>query len=155
MTPDRPVRRSSAHVNHVLIHWSHACFAISLTLSLGAACATTTKQPVHTPAVQPSDPPDLGIQLEVDENPKLIRQTTPRYPPDAFYKGIEGTVELEILIDKTGRVSRMRIVKSIPALDAAAVKCVMKWQFRPAQLHGQPVATIASAPVTFTIRKKK
>ncbi|PYQ42414.1 MAG: energy transducer TonB, partial [Acidobacteria bacterium] len=58
-------------------------------------------------------------------------------------------------IDKTGRVAKARVVKSIPELDAAAIQCVMEWEFRPAQKGGQPVATIASAPITFTITKKK
>jgi len=62
---------------------------------------------------------------------------------------------VEILIDKTGRVVKSRVVKSIPGLDAAAIQCVMEWQFRPAQAAGQPVATVASAPITFRITDKK
>ena len=124
--------------------------ALGAAVAFATSCATVTKRPV-----QPPDTPDLGTQLEVDQQPTVIRQTKPRYPPDAFYKRIEGTVELEILIDRTGRVSRTRVVKSIPGLDEAAIQCVIEWQFRPAQLHGQPVATVASAPITFKITEKK
>jgi protein TonB len=66
-------------------------------------------------------------------------------------KKIEGTVEVEILIDITGRVSKARVVRSIPALDNAAVETVKQWIFSPAIKNGRPVATVASAPVTFRI----
>jgi protein TonB len=64
-------------------------------------------------------------------------------------------VKVEILIDKTGRVAKTRVVKSIPELDAAALECVRDWVFQPAQKGGQPVSTVASAPVTFKITDKK
>jgi TonB family protein len=108
----------------------------------------------------PARSPDQGTttdepEQDTDQPPVPLRITQPRYPPAAFHKGISGTVEVEILIDKTGHVAKARVVRSIPELDAAALQCVMEWEFRPAQKAGQPVATIASAPITFTITKKK
>jgi len=108
----------------------------------------------------PARSPDRGTtadapQQDTDQPPVALHITQPRYPPAAFHKGISGTVQLEILIDKTGRVARARIIKSIPELDAAALQCVREWEFRPAQKAGQPVATVASAPITFTLTKKK
>jgi protein TonB len=93
--------------------------------------------------------------MDTDQPPVILHVTQPRYPPAAFNKGISGTVEVEILIDKRGHVAKARVVKSIPELDAAALQCVMEWEFRPAQKAGQAVATIASAPITFRITKKK
>ena len=60
-------------------------------------------------------------------------------------------VELEILIDATGRVVHARVIKSIPQLDQAAIATVYQWQFSPAMKKGRPVATRANAPVTFRI----
>jgi periplasmic protein TonB len=94
-------------------------------------------------------------QENVDQQPVPLRITQPRYPPEAFRKGIGGTVELEILIDEAGRVAGTRVVKSVPGLDAAAIRCVKEWRFRPARKAGRPVSTIASAPVTFRITDKK
>ena len=88
---------------------------------------------------------------EVDVAPRLLRQVRPDYPHDAFVKKVEGTVVLEIVIDEHGRVSRARIVRSVPPLDAAAVAAVLQWTFVPARKHGRPVATIAVAPVSFRI----
>jgi TonB family protein len=108
----------------------------------------------------PARSPDQGTttdapEQDTDQPPVPLHITQPRYPPAAFQKGISGTVGLEILIDKTGHVAKARVVRSIPELDAAALQCVMEWEFRPAQKAGQPVATVASAPITFTITKKK
>ena len=58
---------------------------------------------------------------------------------------------VEILIDSTGRVIRARVIRSIPLLDAAAIRTVYEWVFSPAMKDGRPVATIASAPVAFRI----
>jgi protein TonB len=92
-----------------------------------------------------------GPVLDYDQPPRAIRITQPKYPADAFVKKIEGTVEVEILIDSTGHVARSRVVRSIPLLDAAALQTVAQWVFSPAIKNGRPVATIANAPVTFRI----
>ncbi len=92
-----------------------------------------------------------GPVMDYDQPPRPIKITKPQYPQEAFIKKIEGTVVVEILIDATGRVVRARVLQSIPALDAAAKATVKEWQFSPAIKHGRPVATIATAPVTFRI----
>ncbi len=92
-----------------------------------------------------------GPVLDYDQAPRPIKITRPQYPQEAFVKKIEGTVELEILIDSTGRVVRAHVRKSIPLLDAAAIRTVQEWVFSPAIKNGRPVATIATAPVTFRI----
>lgn len=91
--------------------------------------------------------------LDYDQPPRAVKITKPQYPSDgqAFVKKIEGTVELEIIIDTTGRVARARVVRSIPLLDRAAVECVSQWVFQPAMKNGRPVATISRATVTFRI----
>ena len=64
---------------------------------------------------------------------------------------MEGTVLVEFVIDAGGRVVTARIVQSIPLLDAAALEAVREWIFAPAFRHGEPVATVAQAPVAFRI----
>jgi periplasmic protein TonB len=92
-----------------------------------------------------------GPVMDYDQPPRPIKLTRPTYPQEAFVKKIEGTVELEILIDANGRVVSARVVRSIPMLDAAAVQTVKEWVFSPAMKGGRPVATRAMAPVTFRI----
>jgi periplasmic protein TonB len=92
-----------------------------------------------------------GPVMDFDQAPRPIKMGRPQYPPEAFVKKIEGTVEVEILIDSTGRVVRAKVVRSIPLLDAAAIQTVLQWIFSPAIKNGRPVATVANAPVTFRI----
>lgn len=86
-----------------------------------------------------------------DRAPRLLRMIRPEYPQDAFVKKVEGVVHVEILIDASGRVVRARVTRSVPLLDAAAVAAVRQWVFAPAVQGGRPVATVALAPVTFTL----
>ncbi len=92
---------------------------------------------------------------DYDEPPHITKQTKPIYPKKPFADGVQGTVEIEFVIDETGVVVDLHVVKSIPALDEAALECVKQWRFVPARKAGRPVASIASAPVTFRITKRK
>jgi protein TonB len=89
--------------------------------------------------------------LDYERPPRALRTPRPEYPPAAFVKKVEGTVLLEILIDDTGHVARVRVAQSIPLLDQAAVDVVRTWRFEPAMKHGRPVASLAWAPVRFQI----
>jgi protein TonB len=94
----------------------------------------------------------MGVELEFDTPPKPKKVTRPNYPKSAFKKGIEGTVLVEFVIDRQGRVGQARVLTSVPELDAAALKCVKAWRFEPAVKHGHPVATVAHVPVLFKIK---
>ena len=92
-----------------------------------------------------------GPVLDYDQPPRLLKQTRPVYPQEAFIKKIEGVVTLEILIGVDGKVGRARVLRSIPQLDAAAIQTVKQWLFSPAVKGGRPVPTTAQAPVSFRI----
>ncbi len=89
--------------------------------------------------------------LDYDQPPRLLKQTRPVYPQEAFIKKIEGVVMLEIVIGIDGKVGRARVLRSIPQLDNAAIQTVRQWVFAPAIKGGRPVSTIANAPVSFRI----
>jgi protein TonB len=86
-----------------------------------------------------------------DHPPRIIRQTKPEYPREAFVKKVQGTVLVEILINVDGRVAHARVLRSIPLLDEAALAAVRQWLFEPAVKSGRPVATLVHAPISFTI----
>ena len=87
-----------------------------------------------------------------DTPPKLVAQSRPVYPAEALQRGIQGTVELNILIGETGKVTHAEITRSVAGLDAAAITCVMAWIFEPARKGGRPVAIKASVPLMFAIK---
>jgi periplasmic protein TonB len=106
------------------------------------------------PGGAPDGGGDGGLPVPVrdyDRPPRPLTQARPVYPPDAFTKKIEGTVLTEILIGADGRVLKARVVKSVPVLDEAALAAVRQWTFAPAVKNGRPVATLATAPVSFRI----
>jgi len=66
---------------------------------------------------------------------------------------MSGSVTVECIIDKTGHIRDVRVVKSsFTAFDQPAVDAVQKWVFAPGTLHGQPVDTIFQLTVVFQVR---
>lgn len=87
--------------------------------------------------------------LTYDSPPVFEFQALPEYPPTAFTLGIEGTVDMDILIGEEGEVAHARVSHSIPGLDEAALACVRDWRFKPARRGGRAVPVLAVAPVRF------
>jgi protein TonB len=77
--------------------------------------------------------------------PKLVRRIEPDYPEIARQARVEGVVILEATTDVFGRVTGVRVLRSLPLLDSAAVDAVRQWVFEPMVINGRP------RPVTFTV----
>jgi protein TonB len=95
--------------------------------------------------------PDLHIESLGGTPPAPLKITKPQYPEEALQKKVEGVVTVEVLISETGTVVIADIRQSIPALDAAVLRRVREWTFRPALREGKPVPAVARAPVAFRI----
>jgi protein TonB len=85
--------------------------------------------------------------------PKRLAAPQPEYPPVARAARVEGTVILEAVIDETGAVRDVKVLRSIPLLDRAAVAAVSRWQYEPTRLNGQPVAIVMTVTVTFRLNE--
>ena len=86
--------------------------------------------------------------------PELLSRVLPEYPPRARALAVEGQVLLEMVLDRDGRPEAdVRIVRSLPLLDAAAIAAVRQWRFRPARdAEGRPVRVVMQVPVRFELR---
>ncbi len=93
--------------------------------------------------------PAPGDYVYVEELPEAITKVPPVYPDAARAAGVKGTVLVQALVGKDGRVAEAKIVKSIPELDEAAVNAVRQWVFKPALSGGKPVAVWVAVPVRF------
>jgi TonB family protein len=109
------------------------------------------EHPVWPPDAPPGTP-QFGEYVYVEELPEAVTKVPPEYPPAARDAKIEGTVLLQALVGKDGRVSDTKIVKSIPGLDEAAAACVRQWVFKPARAKGEPVAVWVAVPVRFSLQ---
>jgi len=69
-------------------------------------------------------------------------QASIAYPLRARRRGLEGVVELRILVDRAGAVVRVVVERSSghELLDDAARAGVARWRFHPARRDGEPVA---------------
>lgn len=78
----------------------------------------------------------------------------PSYPAILRKGQIEGIVVVSMIIDTSGNVSEVKVVKSLhPALDSSAVTTVKQWKFSPARQDGTPVKTKMEIPVRFSLSK--
>ena len=79
-----------------------------------------------------------------------------RYPEAAIREGIQGRVMVDFIIDKEGKVTDVKVVKSVdPELDAEAIRVISaspKW--KPGRLKGNKVRTSLTIPVEFRLTKK-
>jgi len=103
--------------------------------------------PPRTPP--PGSPPQPYVTI--DELPEAITRVAPEYPPAARQAGVDGTVMLSANVLEDGTVGDVKVVNSIPLLDAAAIAAVRQWRFRPAIAKGLPVATWVVVPLKFSL----
>lgn len=96
----------------------------TLPVATGAATAApVTGAPAGTPATA-APPPTTVI-------PRLLSAPSPRYPPLALRRQLEGEVTLQFTIQPDGRVTDPRVVSSNPSgvFDEAALVATRRWQF--------------------------
>jgi protein TonB len=76
----------------------------------------------------------------------------PVYPTLAQNARIAGTVVMKAVIGADGRVQCVRVLKSVPLLDQAAVDAVSQWEFTPVPLNGVPVPVRMTTTAGFTLQ---
>jgi len=89
----------------------------------------------------------------VDDPPRALVSPQPRYPASAQSKGVEGSVDMKVLIDKQGAVQQVIVTASQPpgVFDQAAVTAVRRWRFTPASFQGDKVMVWARQRLTFEL----
>jgi protein TonB len=50
-----------------------------------------------------------------------------------------------------GAVREVRVLRSVPMLDAPAIDAVRQWRFTPTRLNGDPVPVVMTVTVTFRL----
>jgi len=98
----------------------------------------------------PAEPGTVRVRGAI-RPPVKTKDVMPEYPRFALQAGVEGVVLLEAKLDREGRVVAARVVRSIPALDQAAIDAVMQWEVTPTFLNGRPTEVQMTVTVTFTL----
>ena len=84
---------------------------------------------------------------------RLVHYVAPTFPADAESQGVGGTVQLEGVIGKEGRLVGLSTLNSIvdKRLVGAASDAVLQWRYDPTLLNGRPVETVVTISVAFEI----
>jgi protein TonB len=106
---------------------------------------------VVAPPPPPAPPPFVRPGGRIRE-PRKIVDVPPVYPPLAIAVKKEGVVILEALLDEDGRVNQVKVLRSVPLLDEAAVQAVQRWRYTPTLLNGMPVPVLMTVTVRFSLR---
>ena len=116
----------------------------------GGVGLPTPPQPV-TP-IDPPKPPGPVRVAQLPEPPRKIVDVRPIYPDIARLAHKEGMVILEAVIDQGGHVTQLRVLRSEPLLDQAAVEAVRQWRYSPTIYYGKPVSVLMTITVRFTLQ---
>lgn len=98
--------------------------------------------------------PSLPRPSPVRRSAQVLRQVSPVYPATARRAGVEGQVLLAVAVQSNGRVGSVSLVSSSGngLLDAAAMRAVRKWSFRPATIDGRAITGQVRVPVRFQLQ---
>lgn len=133
--------------------------------------ATQDELAEMAPVMPVEDLEDLGVGMDIDgilsellpapgefipyeEAPVQIKSVQPLYPPLAQRAGVEGSVWVNALVDKEGKVRDVIIVKDSGAnagFEEAAIDAAMQTVWRPAIANGQPIAVWVTYKVEFVL----
>jgi protein TonB len=112
----------------------------------------TTDKPI---IITPPEPPRQVAPVRVADLPVTPRKTVdvrPVYPEIARIARVEGTVIMEAVLDTNGRVTQLRVLKTVPMLEQAAVDAVRQWRYTPSLYGGHPVSVLMTITVRFALQ---
>jgi len=105
-----------------------------------------------TPPPPPEAPHPTTVRVaQLPEPPRKIVDARPVYPEFARNARVEGTVILEAVLDTSGTITQLRVVRSVPLLDRAALDAVRQWKYTPTVYGGRSVSVLMTITIRFTL----
>ena len=118
---------------------------VAIAFTLGSAGPTAAQQDdtIYKPGA--------GVSV-----PKLVNDVKPHYTPDAFRRGVAGSVLLQCIVDRDGVTTNVEIIRPLDEdLDQVALKALRQWRFEPGRKEGRPVLVQIQVEMSFSIGKRK
>jgi periplasmic protein TonB len=96
---------------------------------------------------------DLFSEGQLDAPLTVLVRIPPVYPLRARNRGIEGWVKVSFVVDDTGHVTNILILKSEPAeiFDQSVIRCVGGWRFKPGTIDGMKVKVKVETTIRFEL----
>lgn len=84
-------------------------------------------------------------------------QQNVQYPPIAVQNNVQGRVVVQFIIDETGQVGDVEVVRSVSEeVDAEAVRVIKSMpKFEPGRQNGEPVAVWYTLPIAFKMQSDR
>ena len=141
-------------------------FAGSVTNSEGTTNLNNFKEQINEVVIEEKEPAaekPAEVFISVEQMPQfpggeaaLLKYLSSHinYPPMAAESNIQGRVVVQFVVDKTGKVGEVTVVRSVDKeLDREAVRvCKSLPKFVPGRQNGQPVSVWYTLPVTFKLQ---
>lgn len=102
-----------------------------------------------------ADPAPATKPFRVGSNvkpPRMIKEVKPVYPDDAKAARVQGIVHLEATIGIDGTATDVKVLRSIPLLDAAAVEAIRQSTFEPGTRNGVAVPVVIECTFQFLLK---
>ena len=121
-------------------------------LTLGAApdakaIAGLNSGPAHTPTPTAEV---IRVSQGVMEG-LILKRVQPHYPAQALQMRIQGPVQLQATISKSGEITNLKVVSGDGILARAAQEAVKQWKYKPYYLNGDPVEIQTQILVNFKL----
>lgn len=118
---------------------------LALALAFIVSAAVVAQQGDST-VYKPGD----GVSL-----PVVVKQVKADYTKEAMDQRIEGKVLLECVVRTSGKVSDIKVARSLDpvyGLDKKAIEALEQWEFKPGQKDGKAVPVSIAVEVNFTLK---
>ncbi len=143
-------------------------YIYNFTLALANTSSTILFKPSDAMKGEKKAGDDVVSYHDCDVRPSFLGSQNPgsflekwvyqyvKYPKEAVRDGVQGRVMVNFIIEKDGKVTNVKVVKSVsPELDAEALKVVSaspKW--KAGRVAGNKVRTSMTIPVEFRLERK-
>lgn len=97
----------------------------------------------------PQPPRRVGGAIKA---PVKVTNVPPTYPELARQTRVEHIVILETVIDESGNVTSVRVLRGHPLLNQAALEAVQRWKFTPARLNDEAIPVVMTVTVQFRLQ---
>jgi TonB family protein len=111
--------------------------------------ASTTSHDSGARSASASSPP--AIIPERTALARIVDRIEPEYPDAAKAHHVQGSVVLDVLVGRDGRVQRLSVVRGHPRLADAATDAVRRWRFEPMIRNGRPASFKTNITLTFAL----
>lgn len=118
---------------------------IFAVLSLSVLCIDTNIAAQRTTIAEPPF---------VSDHKRPLNIVKPVYPAAALKAGVEGVINLEVLVGKDGRVENAKVMNGPTPLRQAAVDAVKQWVWEPFLLNSSAIRVRTRVTLRFDLHNK-